>query len=113
MGNVYVALVGEQIVGTMRVSLRGQRGVIERLAVRQDFRDRRIGTMMVNYAENLLDHMNATCVEIEVYGNVDYQGTFYKNLGYGEIRTFVRRGEEIIVMFKDLNEPEVEEEPPL
>ncbi len=113
MGNVYVALVGEQIVGTMRVSLRGQRGVIERLAVRQDFRDRRIGTMMVNYAENLLDHMNATCIEIEVYSNLEYQGTFYKNLGYGEIRRLVRRGEEIIVMFKDLNEPEVEEEPPL
>jgi ribosomal protein S18 acetylase RimI-like enzyme len=113
MGNVYVALVGEIVVGTMRVSMRGQIGVIERLAVRQNFRGRRIGTMMIQYAENLLTHMNATCIEIEVYSAIDYQGSFYTNLGYSEKGRETRDGEEIILMMKDLCEPEVEEEPDL
>ncbi|MFW9803416.1 MAG: hypothetical protein ACFFFC_12225, partial [Candidatus Thorarchaeota archaeon] len=33
MGDQYVALVGDQIVGTMRVRLSGQMGVISRLGV--------------------------------------------------------------------------------
>ncbi|UCE11209.1 MAG: GNAT family N-acetyltransferase [Candidatus Thorarchaeota archaeon] len=110
MGNIYVALVGELVVGTMRVSMSGTVGVIERLAVRSKFRKRSIGTLMVEYAENLLEHMNATCVEIEVYGYIEYQGTFFQRLGYVETKRLKRNKEEIIVMMKDLREPEVVEE---
>ena len=110
MGNQYVALVGPTVVGTMRVSLRGQVGVISRVAVRTKFRGRRIGTMLVDYAENLLSHMNAQRIEIEVYGAVEEQLSFYERGGYVETGRIERLGEEIVIMQKDLTEQPPEEE---
>lgn len=110
MGNQYVALVGEIVVGTMRVSLSGQVGVISRVAVRSKFRGRRIGTMLVDYAENLLSHMNAQRIEIEVYGVVEEQLSFYERGGYVETERIERMGEEIVIMQKDLMEEPMEEE---
>ena len=111
MGNQYVALVGEMIVGTMIVNLRGQNGVISRVSVRNEFRGRRIGTMLVDYAENLLVHMNAQRIDIEIYGVVEDQVSFYERGGYVETERIKRSGEVIIVMQKDLTEkPEVEED---
>ena len=110
MGNQYVALVGETVVGTMRVSLRGQVGVISRVAVRSKFRGRRIGTMLVDYAENLLSHMNAQRIEIEVYGAVEEQLSFYERGGYVETGRIQRVGEEIVIMQKDLTEQPMDEE---
>ncbi|MFW9786462.1 MAG: GNAT family N-acetyltransferase [Candidatus Thorarchaeota archaeon] len=110
MGHQYVALVGETVVGTMRVRLRGQVGVISRVAVRSDFRGRRIGTMLVDYAENLLTHMNAQLIEIEVYGAVEQQLSFYERGGYVETGRIERLGEEIVIMQKDLTEKPMDEE---
>jgi ribosomal protein S18 acetylase RimI-like enzyme len=110
MGNQYVALVGENVVGTMRVSLRGQIGVISRVAVSSEFRGRRIGTMLVDYAENLLIHMGAKCIEIEIYGVVEEQLSFYERIGYVETERIERLGEEIVVMQKDLTEQPIEED---
>jgi ribosomal protein S18 acetylase RimI-like enzyme len=110
MGNQYVALVGEVIVGTMRVSLRGQVGVISRVAVRSQFRGRRIGTMLVDYGENLLSHMNAQRIEIEIYGAVEEQVSFYQRGGYEETERIKRLGEEIVIMQKDLTEQPMDEE---
>ncbi len=110
MGTQYVAIVGDTVVGTMRAHLKGQVGVMSRLAVLQKFRGRRIGTMLVEYGENLLSHMNAQCIEIEVYGAVEEQIKFYNIHGYTEIERIERDGEEIVVMRKDLCEVEEEEE---
>ncbi len=110
MGNQYVALVGELVVGTMLVSLRGQNGVISRVAVRNEFRGRRIGTMLVDYGENLLVHMNAQRIDIELYGAVEDQISFYERGGYVETERIKRRGEIIVVMQKDLTAKPVEEE---
>ncbi len=110
MGNQYVALVGETIVGTMRVSLRGQVGVISRVAVSSKFRGRRIGTMLVDYGENLLIHMNAQRIEVEIYGAVEEQISFYERGGYKETGRMERMGEEIVIMQKDLTEQPMEEE---
>jgi len=112
MGNQYIALIGNQVVGTMRVTLRGQIGVIERLAVSSDFRNRRIGTMLVQYAENLIEGRDATCVELEVYDRVEEQQKFYDRIGYKETTQRKRSGEVIVLMRKNFNE-EVEEEEPL
>ncbi|MFW9868835.1 MAG: GNAT family N-acetyltransferase [Candidatus Thorarchaeota archaeon] len=110
MGNQYVALVGDYVVGTMRVSLRGQIGVISRVGVRQKYRNRRIGTKLVDYAENLLTHMGAQRIEIEIYGVVDNQLSFYERGGYVEIRRMERLGEEIVVMQKELTESSLDDE---
>lgn len=110
MGNQYVALVGDTVVGTMRVSLHGQIGVIARVAVRQKFRGRRIGTMLVDYGENLLIHMNAKRIEIEVYGAVEDQISFYERAGYTQMRRVERLGEEIVVMQKELTEQILEDD---
>jgi len=110
MGNQYVALVGDMVVGTMRVSLRGQNGVISRVAVRSQFRGRRIGTMLVDYGENLLSHMNAQRIDIEIYGAVEDQVSFYERGGYVETERIQRLGEEIVIMQKDLTEKPMQEE---
>lgn len=110
MGDQYVALVGDSVVGTMRVRIIGRVGVIARVAVRQSHRGRKIGSMLIEYAENLITHMNATVVEVEVYGAIEEQLTFYEKIGYTETNRLERLGEEIVVMQKELIEPEIEPE---
>ncbi|MHA1576799.1 MAG: GNAT family N-acetyltransferase [Candidatus Thorarchaeota archaeon] len=110
MGNQYVALVGDNVVGCMRVSLSGQNGVISRIAVLTKFRKRRVGTMLIEYGENLLEHSNATSIEIDVYGAIEEQKEFYEKLGYEETERTVREKEEIVIMTKSLLEPEIVEE---
>ncbi len=106
MGNIYVALIGDTIAGTMRAELRGRLGVISRVAVRERFRGRRIGTALMDYAESLLSSNNAKSIELEVYGAIDPQIDFYKKLGYEEKSRHERAGEEIVVMEKDLEDEE-------
>jgi ribosomal protein S18 acetylase RimI-like enzyme len=110
MGDQYVAFVGDQVVGTMRVRLAGNVGVISRVAVRGSFRGRRIGSVLVEYAENLMAHMGASVIEIEVYGAVEQQLSFYERIGYVETGRLTRLGEEIVVMQKELIESTVEDE---
>jgi ribosomal protein S18 acetylase RimI-like enzyme len=107
MGDQYVALVGDEIVGTMRVRLHGQRGVISRLGILERFRGRRIGTLLMQYAENLLASRGAQVVEVEVYGAVEAQLSFYEYLGYKETGRKKRIKEVIVTMEKSLVEEEV------
>jgi ribosomal protein S18 acetylase RimI-like enzyme len=110
MGDQYIAIVGDQIVGTMRARVAGNVGVIARVAVRESFRGRRIGSMLVDYAENLMSHMNASVIEVEVYGAVEMQLAFYEKLGYVETGRLTRLGEEIVVMQKEMIESPIEDE---
>ncbi len=110
MGTQYVALVGDTVAGCMRVQMRGHLGVISRVAVRNEFRKRRIGTRLLEYGENLLDHMNASYIDIEVYGAVEEQKEFYTKMGYEEVETTKREGEEIVLMRKSLIEEDVIED---
>jgi len=108
MGDQYVGLVGDTVVGTMRVRLVGHVGVVSRVAVRQEFRGRRIGSMLVEYAENLMTHNNAQVIEVEIYGAVETQLDFYKKMGYEETGRMERLGEEIVVMQKSLVDSDIE-----
>jgi ribosomal protein S18 acetylase RimI-like enzyme len=110
MGDQYVALVGDQIVGTMRVRLSGQTGVISRLGVLERFRGRRIGTLLMQYAENLLTSRGAQIAEVEVYGAIEEQLSFYENLGYKETGRMKRLKEVIVTMQKSMVEELIEEE---
>jgi ribosomal protein S18 acetylase RimI-like enzyme len=110
MGDQYVALVGDQVVGTMRVRLAGNVGVISRVAVRGEFRGRRIGSVLVEYAENIMTRMGASVIEVEVYGAVEQQLSFYERVGYVETGRLTRLGEEIVVMQKELVESVMEDD---
>ena len=110
MGDQYVALIGDQVIGTMRARIAGNVGVISRVAVRSSFRGRRIGSMLVEYAENLMSHMGASVIEIEVYGAVETQLSFYEKIGYHETGRLMRLGEEIVVMQKEFVESPMEDE---
>ncbi len=110
MGDQYVALVGTTLVGTLRARLRGQVGVIGRLAVKQKFRGRRIGTVLMDHAERLLGDRGASIIEVEVYGAVEAQLSFYERMGYVEYGRIERLGEEIVQMRKSLLEDDIEEE---
>lgn len=108
MGDQYIGLVGDTVVATMRIRTVGRVGVVSRVAVRQSFRGRRIGSMLVDYAENLMSHMNVQVIEVEIYGAVEMQVDFYKKMGYEETGRLVRLGEEIVVMQKSLLDNEME-----
>jgi ribosomal protein S18 acetylase RimI-like enzyme len=110
MGNVYVAIIGEAIVGTMRVQLQGQVGTISRIAVREKFRNRRVGTFLVEYAENLLTHMGARSVQLEVFSAEGSQTKFYQSIGYKPVEPPRNAVGELLVMQKDLYESEQEED---
>jgi len=110
MGDQYVALVGENLVGTMRVRLRGQVGIVSRLAVASKYRGRRIGITLMDHAERLLTDRGATIIEVEVYGAIDAQLSFYERLGFVEYGRIERLKEEIVQMRKSLIEEEIDEE---
>ncbi len=110
MGNVYVAIIGDSIVGTMRVQLQGQTGTISRIGVLEKFRNRRVGTFLVEYAENLLTHMGAKTVQLEVVSAMGSQTKFYEGIGYKPIEGRQGSGTELMVMQKDLYESEQEGE---
>jgi ribosomal protein S18 acetylase RimI-like enzyme len=110
MGDQYVALVGENLVGTLRARLRGQVGVISRLAVKEKFRGRRIGTVLMDHVERLLADRGASIIEVEVYGAVDAQLSFYERMGYTEYGRIQRLKEEIVQMRKSLLEEDIEED---
>ncbi|TFG96839.1 GNAT family N-acetyltransferase [Candidatus Thorarchaeota archaeon] len=110
MGDQYVGIVGDTVVATMRIRLVGKVGVVSRVGIRQSYRGRRIGSMLIEYAENLMIHSNATVIEVEIYGVVEAQLDFYKRLGYKETGRMERLGEEIVVMQKSLVEPDQESE---
>lgn len=110
MGDQYVGLVGDTVVATMRVRLVGRVGVVSRVGIRQNYRGRRIGSLLIEYAENLMRHSNATVMEVEIYGAVENQLEFYKRLGYEETGRMERLGEEIVVMQKSLLESDLESE---
>jgi len=55
-------------------------------------------------------YMNAQRIEVEIYGAADNQVTFYERGGYVETERIKRKGEEIVVMQKDLTESPMEEE---
>jgi N-acetylglutamate synthase-like GNAT family acetyltransferase len=110
MGNQYVAIVGDTVVGCMRVQMRGNVGVISRVAVRTSLRGRKIGTRLVQYGENLLEHMGASFIEIDVYNVIEDQKDFYEKMGYEVVGNTVREGEDIVIMRKSLVEEDVIEE---
>ena len=110
MGDQYVGIVGDTVVATMRIRLVGKVGVVSRVGIRQSYRGRRIGSMLIEYAENLMIHSNATVIEVEIYGVVEAQLDFYKRLGYKETGRMERLGEEIVVMQKSLVESDQESE---
>lgn len=109
MGNVYVAIIGDSIVGTMKVQLQGQVGTISRVAVLERFRNRRVGTFLVEYAENLLTHMGAKSVQLEVLSARDSQAKFYEGIGYKPVERHQSSGIDLMVMQKDLYESEQED----
>jgi N-acetylglutamate synthase-like GNAT family acetyltransferase len=110
MGTQYVAIVGDTVVGCMRVQMRGNVGVISRVAVRTSLRGRKIGTRLVQYGENLLEHMGASFIEIDVYNVIEDQKDFYEKMGYEVVGNTVREGEDIVIMRKSLVEEDIIED---
>jgi ribosomal protein S18 acetylase RimI-like enzyme len=64
----------------------------------------------MQYAENLLASRGAQLVEVEVYGRIEEQLSFYENLGYKETGRSKRLKEVIVSMEKSLVEEPIEEE---
>jgi hypothetical protein len=57
-----------------------------------------------------MTRMGASVIEVEVYGAVEQQLSFYERVGYVETGRLNRLGEEIVVMQKELVESVMEDD---
>lgn len=81
-GLLFVATVGEQVVGSVMAGYDGHRGWLYSVAVLAAQRKRGIGSALVKHAEQALTHRGCVKVNLQVVaGNEDVVG-FYEALGF-------------------------------
>jgi len=99
-GHILVAILGDELVGTVRIYADGPRGFISRLAVHPTHQRKGIGTALLTAAERALAEKGVKYFELEIYDKVDFQHAFFSVNGYIEVNKFERNGEIIVNMQK-------------
>ena len=102
---VYVARAGRELARHVVVNMQGPfAGYIQALAVRPEWRNRRIGARLLGFAEERIFRESPN-VFLCVSGFNTRAQTFYARLGYeriGELKDYVIAGESEILMRKSL-----------
>ncbi len=94
-----VAVLGEEIVGSIMVGYEGHRGWINYLAVADLFRGRRIGTQLMETAEAILRAAGCPKINLQVRASADGGlSRFYEGLGF--------RPDEVVCYGKRLEDDE-------
>jgi GNAT superfamily N-acetyltransferase len=105
-GQVLVARLGEEAVGTVTYSMGKQHpedGWIERLAVLPEFRGRKYGEALMAEAEERLRKLGAKKLRLTIVKRFDHLRRFYEKQGYRatETRTFPGVPFEVLFMEKE------------
>lgn len=77
-----VAVMDDEVVGTVMAGFDGVRGWLHRLAVRSSARRRGLGTLLVRSAEAALESMGCPKVNLQVRASNGSVVAFYKSVGY-------------------------------
>ncbi len=101
-GHILVAILGDELVGTVRIYADGPRGFISRLAVVPKHQRKGIGTALLTAAERALAEKGVRYFELEIYDKAEYQHKFFSTNGYIEVEKFERNGEIIVNMKKNV-----------
>ena len=82
-GLFFVALAGDEVVGTVLAGYDGVRGWLYRLAVAPRYRRQGIGKSLVAHAVRALKAMGCAKVNLQVEDGNDEAVVFYESLGFG------------------------------
>lgn len=78
----FVAIMDNQIIGTIMGGYDGHRGWIYLLGVLEKFRKKGIGRLLVEYLERELKKLNCQKINLQIHDSNKEVVDFYKNLGY-------------------------------
>jgi ribosomal protein S18 acetylase RimI-like enzyme len=81
-GLFFVAEVGEKVVGTIMAGYDGHRGWIYSLAVLPEYRNRGLGTELMQHAEEQLKLLGCPKINLQILSGNDSVQAFYQKLGY-------------------------------
>ncbi|HEY6816280.1 MAG TPA: GNAT family acetyltransferase [Croceibacterium sp.] len=89
-----VALDGETVVGTAMAGYDGHRGWLYSIAVRQTHRHRGIGTLLIAQAEQRLEKLGCSKINLQVRAENGAVAAFYRGLG-NEVEQRVSMGKRV------------------
>lgn len=81
-GLFFVALAGEQVVGTTLAGYDGHRGWLYSVAVHPEFQATGIGTQLVRHAERALAELGCMKINLQVLESNKDVVAFYQSIGY-------------------------------
>jgi ribosomal protein S18 acetylase RimI-like enzyme len=81
-GLFFVAIVDNQVIGTIMAGYDGHRGWIYSVAVHPEHRKRGIGSLLVNHAELALTERGCMKINLQIVAGNEPVTAFYASLGY-------------------------------
>lgn len=81
-GLFFVALAGDEVVGTVLAGYDGHRGWLYSVAVHPAHRRRGLGARLVHHAENALTGRGCMKINLQIVSTNESVKTFYEALGY-------------------------------
>ncbi|MDC7125442.1 MAG: GNAT family acetyltransferase [Spirochaetales bacterium] len=91
---LYVAVVAEQVIGTIMTGYDGHRGWIYSLAVLPEYRKIGIGSQLLKHAEESLTEMGCMKINLQIMNENAAVKAFYKKNGY-EVEERISMGKQI------------------
>lgn len=93
-GLFFVALAGQEVVGTVMAGYDGHRGWIYSVAVSPSYRRRGIGSQLVRFAERALASKGCVKVNLQIMEGNESVSAFYASLGFS-VETRVSMGKRL------------------
>lgn len=81
-GLFFVAIVENQVIGTIMAGYDGHRGWIYSVAVHPEHRKRGIGSLLVAHAERTLTEKGCMKINLQIMAGNESVAAFYASLGY-------------------------------
>ncbi|VVC04567.1 Acetyltransferase (GNAT) family protein [Candidatus Burarchaeum australiense] len=107
----YVALDGQDVVGTILLRRAIDMYVIEFLAVKKGLRGVGVGSELVHFAEKLAREKGAKGLRVDVASDLRQNLSFYRKLGFeicGHVQDFYEPGDSQVFLTKNLAAAQVE-----
>lgn len=81
-GLFFVALIANQVIGTIMAGYDGHRGWIYLVAVHPEHRKQGIGSLLVSHAERALTERGCMKINLQIVAGNESVAAFYASLGY-------------------------------
>ena len=96
----FVAIQGDDLVGTVMAGYDGHRGWIYSIAVRPDRRNRGVGSKLLRFVESRLEALGCVKINLQIMDGNESVRHFYETLGYTEEKR-VSMGKRLVANIPD------------